>query len=204
MNTMFPQEPSLHFFDPLAELLGAGDGHFTYTFDDAVKLSGHACPTVAGAFLMVVHAMDALYGSETPQRGDILIRIQGAQDQGVLGPISQVFTLLTGAAPENGFQGLGGQHARNGLLRFEPAYGDAAGPFTFERGDTGKRVTVSYDPSCIPPRPEMGAHLQQILQGSAEAETKEAFRSAWRERVLNILADGGQSTVAVTVTREPT
>ena len=44
---MFPDTPSIRLYDPLGDLLGAGDGHFTYTFDDAVKLAGHACPTVA-------------------------------------------------------------------------------------------------------------------------------------------------------------
>ncbi len=47
MNSMFPQDITINLYDPLAELLGAGDGRFTYTYDDAVKLSGHACPTVA-------------------------------------------------------------------------------------------------------------------------------------------------------------
>jgi hypothetical protein len=58
---LFPLEPAITLYDPLGELLGAGEGVFTYTFDDAVKLSGHACPTVAGAFLLVKVALDRLY-----------------------------------------------------------------------------------------------------------------------------------------------
>jgi len=38
MDTQFPATPSTIFFDPLAELLGVGDGFFHYTFDDVVKL----------------------------------------------------------------------------------------------------------------------------------------------------------------------
>mgnify|MGYP003492414693 FL=1 len=38
--------------DPLAELLGAAEGgRLEYTYADAVKLTGHSCPTVAGAWL---------------------------------------------------------------------------------------------------------------------------------------------------------
>ena len=60
---------SLH--DPLAELLGATeDGIITYDFLDAVKLAGHACPTVAGAWLATVRGLRALYGDDMPVRGN--------------------------------------------------------------------------------------------------------------------------------------
>ena len=196
MSSMFPQDTSITLYDPLAELLGAGDGRFTYTFDDAAKLSGHACPTVAGAFLMAVHALKALYGEETPQRGDIAITVYDAQDQGVTGPISQVFTLLTGAAADNGFHGLGGRFARSGLLKFLPGTRGAA-PFVFKRRDTGAKVGVSYDPSHISADPSMGGNLQLLLQGSGDKAVQQAFTSAWRDRVLAILADAGNSTVSV-------
>jgi hypothetical protein len=39
--------------DPLAELLGAAEGGIVeYGYAEAVKLAGHSCPTVAGAWLM--------------------------------------------------------------------------------------------------------------------------------------------------------
>ncbi len=194
MNHLFPTTPSITLHDPLAELLGAGDGHFDYTFDDAIKLSGHACPTVAGAFLMAVQALNTLYEGETPVRGAIQVTIPGPVDAGVNGPISQVFTLLTGAAADNGFHGLGGQHARNGLLTFA-ADGDA---FLFQRSDNGKRVAVTYDPSPIPPDPAMMPLLQQILQGSADDIVRQQFQTLWRGRVIAILEDGGKKTVTLT------
>ena len=61
---MFPDTPVLRFYDPLGDMLGAGDGIYQYSFDDAVKLAGHACPTVAGAFVMVKRAVELLYGDE--------------------------------------------------------------------------------------------------------------------------------------------
>ncbi len=193
---MFPQDTTLTLYDPLAELLGADDGRFTYTFDDVAKLSGHACPTVAGAFLMTVHALHALYGDEMPQRGNIEVTVYDAQDNGVTGPISQVFTLLTGAAADNGFHGLAGRFARSGLMKFLPGTNGPA-PFVFERRDTGKQIGVSYNPESIPVDPAMGANLQQLIQGSGDESVQQAFTTAWRDRVLAILADGGKSTVSV-------
>ncbi|MBA1443421.1 MAG: hypothetical protein FE835_00575 [Gammaproteobacteria bacterium] len=194
MITKFPTTPTITLYDPLADLLGAGDGHFHYTFDDVVKLSGHACPTVAGAFLMAIHALEALYGEETPQRGAIRVTIAGAEDQGVNGPISQVFTLLTGAAGRNGFHGLGDQYVRQGLMDFTA---ESTGSFIFTRIDSGDSVSVSYGPASIPPNPDMFPLLQQILQGQAESSTRQQFREMWRDRVIRILEDGGEKTITL-------
>lgn len=195
MNALFPDSPELVFYDPLGELLGAGDGRYRYRFDDAVKLAGHACPTVAGAFLLVLGAVERLYGSETPQRGGLRVTVYAAADQGATGPLSQVLTLLTGAAADNGFQGLAGQHVRRGLLRFAPD--GKPGPLrcTFERVDDGRHVNLAYDPSAIPPAAGMGEDMQAILAGRADAATTQRFRAAWRERVERLLADRGRHTL---------
>ncbi len=189
---MFPAKPAISLYDPLGDLLGAGDGLFTYTYDDAVKLSGHACPTVAGGFLLVKYALKELWGHDVPQRGDIGVTVHGAQDEGTNGPISQVFTLITGAAASNGFHGLGGKFARNGLLKFELT---GQPGFRFERMSTGDSVTLVYDPSSIGAAPTMGDDLGRILGGFANEEILERFRNAWRDRVLAILADEGESTI---------
>jgi hypothetical protein len=194
-ESMFPSEPSITLYDALGDLLGAGGGNFTYTFDDAAKLSGHACPTVAGAFLLVKVALDHLYpGDEIPQRGAITVELSGSQEEGVNGPLSQVYTLLTGAASAQGFHGLAGQYVRKNLLRFN-VYG--AGMVTFGRQDTGKKVTLSYSAAAIPPQGDIGGKMGQILSGTSDAETKKEFTAIWRQRVLDILADGGRSTVQV-------
>ena len=193
MHDLFPNEPSITLYDPLAELLGVGDGRFHYRFIDAVKLSGHACPTVAGAFLMAVRALDVLYDGETPTRGGIRVGIPGPADAGVNGPISQVFTLITGAAGDNGFHGLGGQHVRDGLLRFEVG-GEG---FLLQRVDDGRQVRVTYDPAPIPADPAMMPLLQQILQGAADDDARRRFSGLWRARVIAILDDAGARTVQV-------
>ncbi len=194
MHTLYPDQPSIALHDPLAELLGAGEGYFTYRFMDAVKLSGHACPTVAGAFLLTIHGLKSLYEECTPVRGQIRITAPGPVDAGTNGPMSQVMTLITGAAADNGFQGLAGKFARNGLLSFGNA-GD--GRWIFTRTDTEKCVGVSYDPSSIPPDPDMKPLMQQIMQDDADCEAKRRFAELWRERVVKILEDDGKATITL-------
>ena len=193
MNELYPANPTITLFDPLAELLGAGDGKFTYTFIDAVKLSGHACPTVAGAFLTAVHGINALY-DEAPVRGQIIVTMPGSADSGVNGPISQVLTLITGAAAENGFHGLNGRHIRSGLMTFS---GDPSRTIRFTRADTHQAVDIGYDASTIPASPEMNPLMQQIMQGKADDAAQQEFRRLWRERVVAILEDNGKSTLTI-------
>ncbi|MBF0296576.1 MAG: hypothetical protein HQL96_15430 [Magnetococcales bacterium] len=196
--TMFPTTPSITLRDPLAELLGAGEEPFTYTFADAVKLAGHACPTVAGAFLMTKRALEILYPDGLPERGDVAIEVPGRMDEGVTGPITQIFTLVTGAAADNGFHGLGGQFSRLRLMRFGNTP-NSGGPFLFRRLSTGRQVEVSYSPRHFPPDPHMGELLPRILGGQATPEDRRAFGDLWRDRVLAILKDAGEHTV---ITRE--
>lgn len=68
----FDRAPTLTVQDPLAAFLGAAEnGILTYRYADAVRLCGHSCPTVAGAYLMVIKGLKALYGEELPERGGI-------------------------------------------------------------------------------------------------------------------------------------
>jgi len=115
----------------------------------------------------------------------------------VNGLMSQIFSLLTGAAAENGFQGLAGHHVRKGLLRFAPPSGGAGTRVTFERRSTGKRVTLAYEPSAFPPPPTQGQDLRAILGGTADTSVQQRFRDTWRARVERILTDDGARTVSV-------
>lgn len=96
----FAEAPTISLHDPLAQFLGAAKGGLvTYCYADAVKLAGHSCPTVAGAYLMVRRGLQHLYGNEIPERGGIEAYLHGPRDQGTTGVIASVVTLLTGAAP---------------------------------------------------------------------------------------------------------
>ncbi|MBF0164000.1 MAG: hypothetical protein HQM01_05735 [Magnetococcales bacterium] len=190
----FSDTPNITLRDPLAELLGAGEEPFVYTFNDAVKLAGHACPTVAGAFLMIRRALELLYPNTIPTRGDVLITVPNRIEEGVTGPITQIFTLVTGAAGLNGFKGLAGQYNRMNLMRFQEGLGGAA-PFVFEAISTGRKVALVYSPAAIPPDPRMGEIMPLVLSNRAMPELRTEFGRLWRQRVEAILADGGMRTV---------
>lgn len=88
------QVKSIKFKDPLAETLGVfkkEGATLEYTFIDVAKMAGHACPTVAGAYLSCQKALERLYLDEIPVRGEVSITIYGEPDEGVYGVMGQVF-----------------------------------------------------------------------------------------------------------------
>ncbi len=194
-TAMFPESATLRLYDPLGDMLGAGDGIYEYTFDDVVKLSGHACPTVAGAFLVAKQAIMTLFEHDIAQRGNMRVTVHGAQDEGTNGPFSQVLTLITGAAADNGFKGLGGHQVRQGLLTFDTSGKRAKLCYTFTRISNGKSTTIAYNASSIVGSPTIEEDMQKLFAGEADETTLKRFRFAWSERVRRILEDGGKSTI---------
>jgi hypothetical protein len=183
----FEDVPSITLRDPLAEILGAAeDGLIEYRFADAVRLAGHSCPTVAGAWLMTTRALRALYGDAVPERGAVAVAFGDNQGSGVTGVIASVVTLLTGAAGIGGFKGLGGRFSRRDLLSFDVA---GVEDIHFTRRDTGASVQVSLDLSPIPGDSRMGMLLPLLLSGSATTEEKRLFGELWQDRVRRILID---------------
>ena len=58
----YEQAPVVRTHDPFAAMLGAASGGvLEYHYLDAVRLAGHSCPTVAGAFLIGRAGLAALY-----------------------------------------------------------------------------------------------------------------------------------------------
>jgi len=188
---------SLSLRDPLSEVLGVvepGEA-LTFTYEDAVKLAGHSCPTIAGAYLVTAVALRALYGAQLPVRGEIEVTVGAPRDRGGTGPMAQVISLLTGAAAETGFHGLFGRFRRKDLLRFDPALD---GRFRFRRTDTGAAVDVSYDPSAAPSAPELPALLTATLAGTATADERRRTGDLWQARVADILTGDPARVVRVT------
>ena len=183
----FAQLPALVLRDPLAEFLGASsDGLVEYRYIDAVKLAGHSCPTVAGAWLVTAKALERLYPREVPERGGIKVELRGAAHEGVVGVIANVIALLTGAAGEGGFKGIAGRFERRGLLSFgAPITGEAR----FTRLDSGRSVEASFNGDAVPARPETRVLLQRALAPDAPAAQRAAFAAAWQERVQRILVE---------------
>ena len=188
--------------DPLAELLGAADkGLLDYGYVDAVKLAGHSCPTVAGAYLMTLKALARLYPDSLPERGGIRVEFGAPPSEGVTGVIAAVTSLLTGAAGEGGFKGLAGRFSRRDLLTF--AAGNAA-DLRFSRLDTGARVTLAYHPETVPAAPELQALMPGLLAGSASEAERAEFGQLWQMRVKRILIDHGDDPALVVCRDEPT
>jgi len=193
----FAEVPPLRLHDGLAELLGASDdGMIDYHYADAVRLAGHSCPTVAGAWLSVRAALRRLYPDSVPERGGISVYLNDAEDAGVTGVIAQVLTLVTGAAGGNGFKGLGGRHARNHLLHY--AQGDVAG-VRFRRNDSDAEVEVEIDASSIPADPMQRLLLQQVMSGQADAAHRREFGRMWQGRVRRMLIEHADDPAVVKV-----
>lgn len=196
----FDKAPVIRMRDPLAEFLGAAeDGILEYGYSDAVKLAGHSCPTVAGAFLAGRAAVNALYPDTVPERGGIAVRMPAPIDDGVTGVISQVLTLLTGAAGQAGFKGIGSRFARNNLLEFA-AHSETNGESVrFERLDTGATVEVAFDPGSVPPSQEQRSLMATVISGTATAEQVQAFGQAWQERVRRLLLEHADDPAVIQV-----
>ncbi|ENS9957021.1 hypothetical protein EEC71_02845 [Neisseria gonorrhoeae] len=196
----FDRAPTLTVQDPLAAFLGAAEnGILTYRYADAVRLCGHSCPTVAGAYLMVIKGLKALYGEELPERGGIEAAMQGTRDEGTVGVTASVVQLLTGAAPETGFGGIGmqGRFARRNLLSF--GAGEINGTLTLRRKDSGKTVAVSLNAALQPFAPQMRDIMPKAVDGSASAKELERFGQLWQARVKAFLTESADDPQFVIV-----
>lgn len=182
----FADAPRLTVRDPLAEFLGtAPGGVIEYCYADAVRLTGHSCPTVAGAYLMTVHGLRALYGEDMPVRGEIGVFMRDARDSGANGVVATVAQLLTGAAPETGFRGIGPRFARHNLLRFDQPVQET---LALQRADTGQAVQVSLDSSQVSWPGEMREFMPKAVAGRASAAELARFGQLWQDRVRRIFA----------------
>lgn len=180
----FDEIPTITLRDPLARLLGAADdGLIEYSYAETVKVTGHSCPTVAGAWLMTTQALRRLHGDEIPTRGAISAAFRNSALEGVTGVIASVVGFLTGATVDTGFKGLRGRFDRRRLLSFEqPIDGD----IRFERLDTGTAITVSFDASVVPAPPGIMPQLFAAMEANASPEQQAAFANAWQDRVRRI------------------
>ena len=165
--------------DPLAAFLGATEGgHLEYTYADAVKLTGHSCPTVAGAYRATSEALARLYPGELPERGAIRVELRERLEDGVAGVVASVAGLITGAAGEGGFKGLAGRFERRGLLQFGAPI---SAELRFTRLDTGASVEIGLPHA--PPSPELFASLRRALSPHALPAERKSFAQAWQARV---------------------
>jgi hypothetical protein len=179
--------PSIKFFEPLSDVLGSSsNGVVEFSFKDAVKIAGHGCPTVGGAYLMVFYGIKKLYGDEVPVRGNIEIHISDPIDSGSTGVVGMVAGSIVGAAEKGGFKGLGGQFSRNNSLFFNASFD---GDMKLRRKDNGQTVIMEYHPEIVSGNPEMGIYLKKVLDKTASEDEKALFQKMWNDRLKKIMVD---------------
>ena len=143
---------------------------------------------------MASRALAALYPDSPPLRGEIRVELRGTQDAGTVGVVGAVLGLITGAASDGGFKGLGGQHVRRDLLKFGV---DIAAEARFSRLDSGASVLVDYHPEAVPPSPGLPPLMARVVGGVADAAERATFGQLWQERVRRILLQESEAPTLV-------
>jgi len=167
--------------DELCEFLGSTEkGIIEISYLEIVKMAGHSCAVVSGAYLMALKGLKALYGEEMPVRGEIKVELKGTLDDNT-GVLSQVLSNITGATSDTGFLGLpNGRFNRRNLLFYGA---DVPAVVRFTRIDTGKSVDVNYMPAKVV-NPQ--AILSSAIGKEATAESKKTFPVRWQNMVKTI------------------
>ena len=195
----YDQVAPIRLRDPLAALLGAFEGGvYEIGYREVVKLAGHSCPTVAGAYLMARTGLQALYGDELPVRGDVRVDLPASVDEGVTGVVANVLSFITGATGRSGFHGLAGQFDRRNLLHFSQPVAHA---LALTRVDTGEKVSVRYDASGVSADAAMRPLMSRVLSGQGTQQEAEAFGALWQARVRAILIDHCDDPAVISVAR---
>ncbi len=205
--------PSIMMKDPFLEFLGQTDGPLLYTYEEAVKLAGHSCGAVAGAWIITKKSLEMLYPDEVPRRGQIIILAPGAEDEWLVGVFAEVMTYVTGAAPKTGFPGASfcREHKRRNLLQYKDAPANTPPPqmtWIFKRTDTGAQVSAKYDLSLTEPpaTPEFMKLGGKVANGQATSEETAQWTEFWNARVEFVFenADSLEGLFTVTDLGAPT
>jgi hypothetical protein len=195
----FDKVEPIQLHDPLSEFLGAFEGgDMEICYLDCVKLAGHSCPTVAGAYLMALKGVEALYPDTLPQRGRIKVEMRDSLTNGVTGVVGNVIAFIVGASGAGGFKGIQGNFSRNNLISYDaPIQSEVR----LTNLDTNETIELDYNPSSIPPSPEMQPLMGKALQGQASKEELSRFGQLWQERVEKILLSRDLWDSMITITR---
>ncbi len=193
----FEAAPVITVRDPLAEFLGAArEGRIEYRYVDVVKATGHSCPTVASAFLMVRAALGALHPHDLPMRGGLRVALREDAQSGTTGVVANIAAFITGAAQEAGFKGIGGHFDRRGLLAFNVPM---EGELRISRVDNGASVEVAAQLAGVPMATRVRELLSRCLSGTAEPREAAEFHRLWQDRVRRLLLEHGDDTDVIRV-----
>ncbi len=177
----FKEIESIILYDDLAEFLGStDDGLIEISYTEIVKMAGHSCAVVGGAYLMASIGLKALYGNDFPRRGHIKVEVKSPLEEGNTGVMASVLSNITGATSTTGFGGIQGKFARRGLMFFDVPM-DASIRLT--RMDTGKSVEINYNPAKVV---QPGKILMSAIAPNVSEEQKKSFPHRWQEMVKTI------------------
>ena len=181
-QSFFDEIESIVLRDELTEFLGVNKtGMIEITYLDIVKMAGHSCATVAGAYLMALKGLRALYAEEIPQRGEIKVEIKNSPTEHNAGVVGSVLSNITGATTDYGFGGIpGGKFNRRGLL-FDNVPIDTEVRFT--RLDTKKQIGINYHPGKVV---NPGQILMSAIGPDASPEDKRTFPKRFQEMVKTV------------------
>jgi len=181
---------SITLKDDLSEFLGTSkNGIIEISYLEIVKMAGHSCAVVSGAYLMALKGLKALYGNDLPKRGEIKVELKGTLEDNT-GVTAQVLSNITGATTDTGFLGVKGKFNRRGLL----SYGnDIPATVKFTRLDTNEAVLVNYMLGKIVNPKDI---LQSAISEDASEEDKKSFPERWQEMVKTII-DNADTVIEV-------
>ncbi|NPA68055.1 MAG: hypothetical protein GXO50_05540 [Chlorobi bacterium] len=166
--------------DELSEFLGSTEGGIIdISYLEIVKMAGHSCGVVSGAYLAALYGLKKLYKSELPQRGKIKVELKGTLEDNT-GVTALVLSNITGATTDMGFLGVQGKFNRRNLLFFGA---DINADIKFTRIDTGESTEVNYTPQKVVVPKKV---LMTAIGPDATEEDKKTFPERWQKMVQTI------------------
>jgi hypothetical protein len=203
--------PPIMMMDPYFEIFGQSQVAVPYYYEEAVKVAGHSCGAVTGAWTITRKALEALYpDGEIPARGQIAVEAPGAEDEWFVGVFGEVITFITGAAPHTGFIGAEfGQtddvFVRQNKMVYSAEPTGQLPPmreWIFTRLDTGDRVGVKFNLVIILPIPTPGRVAMGKTMAAGEATPEEAadYIKYWNDRATFVLENADTVDGFFTVT----
>jgi len=180
--------------EPYFAIFGQSAGPIPYYYEEAVKLAGHSCGAVAGAWIITKKALEVLYpNGEIPVRGQIFVEAPGAEDEWFVGVFGDVIAFITGAAPKTGFNGsdfaVNDLYVRQNKMVYSEEPTNQLPPmreWIFTRLDTGTKVGIKFNLVIITPLPtpgriEMG---KKMALGQATIEETVDYIKYWNDRAI--------------------
>ncbi len=146
--SFFDEIEKIVVYDDLTKFLGVNDdGIIEFSYADIVKVAGHSCATVSGAYLVALEGLKALYGKELPQRGEIKVELKRSTSEDNAGVVGSILSTITGATETYGFGGIPtGKYNRRELLFFEA---DIEFDVCLTRLDTNQTIGINYMPQKV-------------------------------------------------------